>query len=125
MQRRKVLLPEPELPIMAMTSPSRAESEMPFSTSRAPNFLCRSSTTSAGVVSPIFQSPACGDAGLHMPIGARSAQLPCRGRDSAAFPMGASEKTARSCGEPGLETCDMFRPDAAASAEDRGALGAP
>ncbi|MNQ23620.1 hypothetical protein D3C85_367930 [compost metagenome] len=36
MQRRKVDLPEPEEPRMEMTSPSRAVSEMPLSTSRSP-----------------------------------------------------------------------------------------
>src|SRR5262249_8270753 len=61
MQRRKVLLPEPELPIMAMTSPSLAETEMPFSTSSWPNRLCRSSTTSAGVAAPIVSPRYCRD----------------------------------------------------------------
>ena len=48
MQRRKVLLPEPEAPIIDTTSPSCAVSDTPFSTSRRPKLLCRSSTTTAG-----------------------------------------------------------------------------
>ena len=39
MQRRKVLLPEPEEPRIEMTSPSLAVSEMPFSTSNWPKLL--------------------------------------------------------------------------------------
>ena len=41
MQRSSVDLPEPEPPMMATTSPSRAESDTPFSTCNWPNFLCR------------------------------------------------------------------------------------
>ena len=39
MQRRSVLLPEPELPIIEITSPLRADSETPLSTSSEPNAL--------------------------------------------------------------------------------------
>ena len=48
MQRRNVLLPEPEAPIIDTTSPSWAVSETPFNTSKTPKFLCKSSTTTAG-----------------------------------------------------------------------------
>ena len=47
MQRKKVLLPEPEAPIIDTTSPTRAVMETPFRTSRGPKFLCRSFTTTA------------------------------------------------------------------------------
>src|SRR5882724_10080170 len=53
MQRSSVLLPDPLEPIIAMTSPSLAASEIPFSTSRSPNRLCRSLTTRAGIAGPI------------------------------------------------------------------------
>ncbi|MDI3515508.1 MAG: hypothetical protein PWP40_2737 [Rhodocyclaceae bacterium] len=36
MQRRKVLLPEPDEPMMVMTSPASADSDTPFSTSWSP-----------------------------------------------------------------------------------------
>ncbi len=36
MQRKKVLLPEPEEPMMLITSPALALSETPFSTSCSP-----------------------------------------------------------------------------------------
>ena len=49
MQRRNVLLPEPDEPRIEITSPSLAVSEMPFSTSSWPKRLCMSSTVSAGV----------------------------------------------------------------------------
>src|SRR5450432_4209477 len=39
MQRSSVLLPEPLLPMMAMTSPARTSRSMPFSTSFAPKRL--------------------------------------------------------------------------------------
>ena len=39
MQRRNVLLPEPLEPSMAITSPSCAVTETPFSTSRSPKRL--------------------------------------------------------------------------------------
>ena len=39
MQRRKVLLPEPEEPRIEITSPFWASTEMPFSTSRDPKLL--------------------------------------------------------------------------------------
>ena len=39
MQRRNVLLPEPEAPNMAITSPFLAVTEMPFSTSIEPKLL--------------------------------------------------------------------------------------
>jgi hypothetical protein len=48
MQRKSVLLPEPELPIIEITSPFCADSETPFSTSSDPKLLCRSFTISAG-----------------------------------------------------------------------------
>ena len=50
MQRSSVLLPEPELPIIAITSPLPAVSDTPFSTSSEPKLLCRSLTTRAGAV---------------------------------------------------------------------------
>ena len=55
MQRRKVDLPEPEEPRIATTSCSCAVSEMPLSTSCAPNVLwidCTSSATGAAVGDP-------------------------------------------------------------------------
>ena len=39
MQRRNVDLPEPLPPMMAITSPSRADSDTPFSTSQLAEFL--------------------------------------------------------------------------------------
>ena len=51
MQRRKVLLPEPEAPRRAITSPLRAVTEMPFSTSIEPKLLWMFSATSAGAAS--------------------------------------------------------------------------
>jgi hypothetical protein len=47
MQRRNVLLPEPELPRMAMTSWSCAVTETPFNTSTDPKLLWIFSTTRA------------------------------------------------------------------------------
>ena len=47
MQRRNVLLPEPDEPSMEITSPSPAVIEMPFSTSMSPKLLWMSSTTRA------------------------------------------------------------------------------
>src|ERR1019366_4629321 len=47
MQRSSVLLPEPEEPRMEITSPSRASSETPLSTSSEPKRLCRPETVSA------------------------------------------------------------------------------
>jgi len=57
MQRRKVLLPEPEAPRIEITSPRRAASEMPLSTSRRPKLLRRSRT--ASVTSAIAPFPGC------------------------------------------------------------------
>src|SRR5579863_1477779 len=45
-QRRNVLLPDPDEPMMLITSPAFAWSETPLSTSWLPNCLCRSSTKS-------------------------------------------------------------------------------
>ena len=56
MQRRNVLLPEPDEPRIEITSPSRAVSEMPFSTSSWPKLLCIFSTVSAGVAAGIRAS---------------------------------------------------------------------
>jgi hypothetical protein len=44
MQRRKVLLPEPELPMMLITSPAWAVSDTPLSTSLVPKRLWMLST---------------------------------------------------------------------------------
>jgi len=49
MQRRKVLLPDPELPMMLITSPARASSETPLSTSLDPNRLWMSRACSLSV----------------------------------------------------------------------------
>src|SRR5512134_1983329 len=57
MQRSKVLLPEPLLPIIEITSPSLAESETPLRTSNSPKLLCRSSTTNAAAGSAIVLLP--------------------------------------------------------------------
>ena len=43
--RRNVLLPEPDGPMTHTTSCSSTLQSMPLSTSFAPNFLCRSSTS--------------------------------------------------------------------------------
>ena len=57
--RRKVLLPEPLAPIIAITSPSCASSEMPFRTSSLPKYLCRSSTISVALrLSNLFSDGA-------------------------------------------------------------------
>ena len=69
MQRRNVLLPEPDEPRIEMTSPSRACSETPFSTSSAPKRLRMLTTVRAIGVSGIgirlcFRTGAarrCGD----------------------------------------------------------------
>ncbi|MNV95117.1 hypothetical protein D3C71_1899770 [compost metagenome] len=53
MQRRKVDLPEPLPPMMAITSPCFAVSETPFSTSNGPKRLCRSVTAIAWAASVI------------------------------------------------------------------------
>ena len=55
MQRRSVLLPEPDAPNIEMTSPVFAISDTPRSTSRSPKRLCRSLITKAGSV-PILVS---------------------------------------------------------------------
>ena len=52
-QRRKVDLPEPLPPMMAITSPCFAVSETPFSTSNGPKRLCRSVTAIAWAASVI------------------------------------------------------------------------
>src|SRR6202020_2579307 len=49
MQRRNVLLPEPEEPRIEITSPSFAVRDTPRSTSSWPKLLCILSTMSAGV----------------------------------------------------------------------------
>src|SRR5271157_642848 len=49
MQRRNVLLPEPEEPRIEITSPSFAVSDMPFSTSSGPKRLRIPATVRAGV----------------------------------------------------------------------------
>ena len=56
MQRRNVLLPEPLAPRIDTTSPSRASSEMPFSTSWLPKDLWMSVTERATGVSAILFS---------------------------------------------------------------------
>ena len=49
-QRRSVLLPEPDAPSIEITSPVCATSDTPRSTSTSPKRLCKSSTISAGSV---------------------------------------------------------------------------
>ncbi len=49
MQRRNVLLPEPDEPRIEITSPSLAVSDTPLKTSSWPKLLCMFSTVSAGV----------------------------------------------------------------------------
>ena len=49
MQRKNVLLPEPEEPIIDTTSPGCAARLTPLNTSRLPKLLCRSSTSTAGL----------------------------------------------------------------------------
>jgi len=49
MQRKNVLLPEPEAPMMEMTSSRSAVSEMPLSTSSGPKRFMIPSATSAAV----------------------------------------------------------------------------
>src|SRR5208337_3147487 len=58
MQRRKVLLPEPDDPRIEITSPSLAVSEMPFSTSSEPKRLRMSLTVRAGVSAGMLRSPS-------------------------------------------------------------------
>jgi hypothetical protein len=50
MQRSIVDLPEPEAPRIEITSPVRAESDTPFSTSSEPKLLRRFCTETAGVL---------------------------------------------------------------------------
>ena len=47
-QRMSVDLPEPEGPMMQITSPFITSKEMPFSTSRSPNDLCTSLSETIG-----------------------------------------------------------------------------
>ena len=49
-QRRSVLLPDPDAPSIEITSPVCATRDTPRSTSTLPKLLCKSSTTSAGSV---------------------------------------------------------------------------
>src|SRR5713101_6809914 len=49
MQRRNVLLPEPEGPIMHITSPGETSRSMPRSTSSRPKLLCTASALTMGV----------------------------------------------------------------------------
>ena len=58
MQRSSVDLPEPLPPMMATTSPSRADSDTPFSTCSWPNFLCRFSMWIASAAPSLS---TCGD----------------------------------------------------------------
>ena len=48
MQRSSVVLPEPEGPTMATTSPRATSIETPHSTSSAPKLLCRSTIRTSG-----------------------------------------------------------------------------
>src|SRR3990172_4258537 len=48
-QRKKVLLPEPDGPITAMTSPLSTSSETPLSTSTGPKRLCTSTARIIGL----------------------------------------------------------------------------
>ena len=48
-QRRSVLLPDPDAPSIEITSPVCATSDTPRSTSTSPKLLCKPSTTSAGL----------------------------------------------------------------------------
>ena len=50
MQRNKVLLPEPDEPMKAMTSLWATSMEMPLSTDRVPKDLCTSSSKILGVI---------------------------------------------------------------------------
>src|SRR3989442_12442752 len=56
MQRRKVLLPEPDGPIMHITSLGLTSRSTPRSTSSLPKFLCTASALTIGmlVISPVF-----------------------------------------------------------------------
>ena len=56
MQRRNVLLPEPDEPRIEITSPSFAFSDTPRSTSSWPKLLCMVSTVIAGVAADMGAS---------------------------------------------------------------------
>src|SRR6516225_8955675 len=74
MQRRNVLLPEPDEPRIEITSPSLAVSEIPFRTSSRPKLLCIFSTVSAGVSADI-RGPL---SGTPWPQVRRQAPLQCQ-----------------------------------------------
>ena len=59
MQRRNVLLPEPDEPRIEITSPSFAVNDMPRSTSSRPKLLCIFSTVSAGVAAGMSYFLSC------------------------------------------------------------------
>ena len=64
MQRRKVLLPDPEGPIMTTTSPRSIVKSTPLRTSLRPNFLCTLSAMTMGLLAdPTVGWEAVGSAG--------------------------------------------------------------
>src|SRR6218665_1625612 len=69
MQRSRVDLPEPDEPISETPSPSRAENEMPLSTSSAPKDLCRSRIATTGHFSA--SAAAASAIFTHSPLGGR------------------------------------------------------
>ena len=71
MQRSSVDLPEPEPPMMATTSPSRADSDTPLSTCSWPNFLCRFSMWIASAA-PSLPVAAAGRGRRHHAVAPRA-----------------------------------------------------
>src|SRR5205823_8733921 len=69
MQRRSVLLPEPDGPMTMMTSRGRTRRLTPFRTSRSPNDLCRPSISSRKGASAIERGAAASTALRGVPCG--------------------------------------------------------
>src|SRR5260221_14184503 len=86
MQRRSVLLPEPERPMMAMISPRSTSSEMPSSTFSAPKCLVTSAISTSGMKPP-FQPAA--------PLGEREAEQEIEGSDRQVDGEGLEGRSCR------------------------------
>src|SRR3954454_949820 len=75
MQRRNVLLPEPEGPMMHRTSPRGTSSETPASACSAPKYLC---TSTAATIASMRSGPLrlVRDRGLRAPLAAALGEVP-------------------------------------------------
>ena len=114
MQRSSVDLPEPEPPMMATTSPSRADSDTPFSTCSWPNFLCRFSIWIASAAPS--RSASAMAAAL---VGPASDRVRClvASRSALVITLSHSNPTARRMDRPARvrqpRLCATCRPKAA------------